>query len=600
MKRSKRKLSLTAILLSVIIPLFIAVMACDVYSGIQMRHIQATDEETYYTMLYGISTDLLNADRDLYQAMLSGTQSIAYAKYADARTLEGYATDYNDNVAQVEAGVNEAIELAKKNDFLYTSVTAENGENLATAYENFNTHFNNWKSDYDVTNRSGNTDAWGSNFISTREELSTMNDIVEAWASMENEYNQKNISTIVTSTTIIFSAIVIVLLIFTIYILRSITKSLKEITVDIKNLSTGDFVTKIKTNTFISDFSNIGDSLESMRHDLRNALSRIIDHAHDVNAKAEQTMENISVSQQTTNDISSAVYDIAEGATAMAQDVSSTATITTSIGDSVDNVLDSANGNLDKGQMVFDESSKLKDKLEQIKIQDQRTDAIASDVANSVGETASVVSQITEAAEGIINISSQTNLLALNASIEAARAGEAGKGFAVVADNIKNLAEETNNLAGEITGMLATITNYSDTNKKLAEDIKAATASEALALEDMSESFDEMLRLLQETEVGNHQIVELVKSVNTDKNSILSSVDSLSSISEENAASTQETSASLTHLDSSMEAIVQQANELKSISEELTENVRYFKVELPPEVIAEVEARKAKEAKEKK
>ena len=129
--------------------------------------------------------------------------------------------------------------------------------------------------------------------------------------------------------------------------------------------------------------------------------------------------------------------------------------------------------------------------------------------------------------------------------------------------------------------MLATITHYSDTNKKLAEDIKEATSNEAVALSDMSETFDEMIKLLQETEVGNKQIVELVKSVNLDKNSILSSVDSLSSISQENAASTQETSASLTQLDSNMEAVVTQAEELQNIAEQLTENIRFFQVELP-------------------
>ena len=97
----------------------------------------------------------------------------------------------------------------------------------------------------------------------------------------------------------------------------------------------------------------------------------------------------------------------------------------------------------------------------------------------------------------------------------------------------------------------------------------------------MSVSFDEMLVLLQETEAGNNQIVELVKNVDTGKNDILQSVDSLSSISQENAASTEETSASLSQLDESMTAVVEQANELQAIAEALTENVRFFQVELP-------------------
>ena len=212
---------------------------------------------------------------------------------------------------------------------------------------------------------------------------------------------------------------------------------------------------------------------------------------------------------------------------------------------------------------------------------------MASQVAESVNETANVVAQISTAAESIISIASQTNLLALNASIEAARAGEAGKGFAVVADNIKNLAGDTNSLAGEITDMLSTITDYSEKNKELTEAIKGAITNETTALEEMSEAFDVMLGLLRETEEGNKQIVELVNIMNTDKENIMNSVESLSSISEENAASTQETSASLMQLDNSMEAVVEQAVDLQKIAEELTSNVKYFKVEIPAEGQAE-------------
>ena len=469
-------------------------------------------------------------------------------------------------------------------------MTTEDGKNMSTLYEEFQSYYQAWETDYDFQTGNGDFMAWISDFDSARNSLSEMSNIVESWAVLEKEHNEGIVHTAIISSAIIFLVISIILLALAIYIIMNITKNMKGIKNAVVRISGGDFVTKIKPNTFITDFESIGTSLESMRHDLRNALVKVIDHAHDVNEKAELTKDNISASQHTTNDISSAVYDIAEGATAMAQDVSSTSTITSSIGDAVENVLESASKNLNNGQAVFEESSKLKEKLEQIKIQDQNTDSIAGEVANSVGETANVVSQISEAAEGIINISSQTNLLALNASIEAARAGEAGKGFAVVADNIKNLAEETNTLAGEITGMLATITHYSDTNKRLAEEIKEATANETVALEDMSVSFEEMIKLLRETEAGNKQIVELVNNVNEGKNNIMNSVDSLSAISQENAASTEETSASLAQLDSNMGAVVDQANELQQIAEALTENVRFFQVELPQNEAAATEA----------
>ncbi|MBQ7147611.1 MAG: methyl-accepting chemotaxis protein [Pseudobutyrivibrio sp.] len=576
------KFRLNMLILMITMPLTLALIACTIFSSINAKNIEKTAEHNYYTMLFGISSNVISADRNFVEAQMLGTQKLAYQEFVPPEVQAAFDADLEAHAALVEENLQAAAALAQTNDYLWGTLTAESGAVFSESYENFMAAFAQWKAAYANTTSAADAEEWANCFSSSRVYLNDMNELILTFAEKENENTSSNIQNTIVKSSLVFGIISAVLLFFTIYMLLNITRNMNGITTAVNRISSGDFVTKIRPKTIIKDFANIGESLESMRHDLRNALSNVIDHANEVNTKAEETKDNITASQTTTSDISSAVYDIAEGATAMAQDVASTSTITENIGVSVDNVLDSANGNLDKGQLVFEESTKLKDKLEQIKIQDQKTDEIAGEVANSVGETANVVAQISEAAEGIINISSQTNLLALNASIEAARAGEAGKGFAVVADNIKNLAEETNQLAGEITGMLATITHYSDTNKKLAEDIKAATTNEAAALSDMSESFDEMIRLLQETEVGNKQIVELVKSVDEDKNSILSSVNSLSSISAENAASTEETSASLAQLDSNMEAVVDQAKELQKIAQELTENVRFFRVELPP------------------
>ena len=581
------KAPLGAILLGVTGVLTIALIASIVFSGTQMRSIEMTDEEVYYDMLYTISTDLINADRDLYQAMLAATRKLAYADYVGPEGVAVYVDDYKSNAQQALDGVNAAAELAKKNDYLYNQLKDDDGDTFGKLAEGFASQYSKWISSYDVKNGIGDIATFDTEFDATRDYISNMSDIVEAWASQEKEANEKAINHKILVSSMTFIVIAIVLLVVTIFVIAVILKTLKRMTSDVKRMSEGDFVTKVNANSFIVEFSNILAALESMRHELRNALVKVIDHADTVNTKAELAKDSISSSQKTTTDISSAVNDLATGATAMAQDVQSTSSVTVSMGSSVDNVLESANSNLDRGRQVYDESTRVKQQLEQIKEQDQKNDEMASQVAESVNETANVVAQITTAAESIISIASQTNLLALNASIEAARAGEAGKGFAVVADNIKDLAGDTNNLAGEITNMLSTITDYSDKNKELTEAIKGAITNETAALEEMSESFDQMLALLKETEKGNRQTVDLVETMNSDKEDILNSVESLSSISEENAASTQETSASLMQLDTNMEAVVEQARDLQKIAEELTANVKYFKVELPAEETSE-------------
>ncbi|WP_026519812.1 methyl-accepting chemotaxis protein [Butyrivibrio sp. FCS006] len=547
----------------------------------KMTSIQEDDEKIYYDMLYTISSTLINADRDLYQAMLAATQKLAYDQYIDDAAKQGYIDDFNSNAKQALDGVTEAASLARNDDYLFNQLRNDDNDSFSDMSNNFTAQYNKWLASYDISTGSGDVEQFVNEFNATRDYISDMSDIVEDWANHEKEENREAVQRGILINAIIFIIIAIILLLVTVFIIMAILKALKRMSKDVERISGGDFVTKIKADSMIIEFQNIMDGLESMRHELRNALVKVIDHADTVNSKAELAKDSITSSQKTTTDISSAVNDLATGATAMAEDVQSTSSITVNMGSSVDNVLDSANSNMERGRQVYEESTKVKEQLEQIKEQDQKNDEMATQVADSVNETANVVAQITQAAESIISIASQTNLLALNASIEAARAGEAGKGFAVVADNIKDLAGDTNNLAGEITNMLSTITDYSAKNKELTEAIKGAITNETAALEEMSESFNQMLELLQETEEGNKQIVELVNAMNSDKENILNSVESLSSISEENAASTQETSASLMQLDTNMESVVEQARDLQKIAEELTANVKYFKVELP-------------------
>ena len=582
-KNSGFKAPLGLVLLSISAVLILTLIISTLINSAKMKKIESDDKELYFDMLYTISSDLLNADRDMYQANISALRVNAYAQYMPAEMIQGYVSEYEENCQQAYDRVTAAAELAKQFDDLYNQYADANGNTFSKTYANFTSQYQVWRAAYNPATNEGDIEQFDIQFTAARDYVSALCEITEAWAVQKTEANAAKTQASVLRTTIIFIVVAVILLAITIYIIALILKTLKKMTNDVNRISTGDFVTKIKADSMIVEFQNIMEALEGMRHDLRNALVKVIDHADTVNTKAELAKDSISSSQKTTTDISSAVEDLATGATAMAQDVQSTSSVTIDMGSSVDNVLESANSNLDRGRQVYEESAKVKEQLEQIKVQDQRNDEMATQVSDSVNETAAVVAQISTAAESIMSIASQTNLLALNASIEAARAGEAGKGFAVVADNIKDLAGNTNSLAGEITNMLSTITEMSDKNKELTEAIKGAITNETAALEEMSESFDQMLALLRETEEGNKQIVDLVNSMNDDKENILNSVESLSSISQENAASTEETSASLMQLDTNMNSVVEQAIDLQKIAEELTTNVKYFKVELPSE-----------------
>ncbi|MCR4762576.1 MAG: hypothetical protein K5696_03525 [Lachnospiraceae bacterium] len=573
-------LNMRAMLLILVVPLIAALIVSIAFFSSELKHVEEDDESLYMETLYQVSTTLINADRDFYQAMLAATEYTMYtgSKY-DANSLAQMLSDYKENKQQTIDNVNAASAIAQQNPDLFTGTKSPSGLTYQELSDKFAASFDNWSNSYDIDEHQGSFSTFIACFQSTRSYLSDMTDITEEWAKYEVNKKSAELTRTIFATGAVFCVVALVLLVLSLVVANLISRSIKSVSESIGILSGGDFVTPVSVKSFIREFSEIAVSLDDMRGRLRDALIKVIGHADNVNSRAENTKLKISDSQRTTDDITHAVSELAQGATMMAQDVQSTSEITINIGSSVDQVLEAANSNMDRGRAVYTNSTKVSDQLEELKRADEETDRMAGEVAESVNQTSEVVLDITKAARAIISIASQTNMLALNASIEAARAGEAGKGFVVVANNIKDLAADSNHTAEQITSMLHTITELSDRNKELTASIKEATSHETSALQEMMTAFTHMQSLLLETEEGNKQIVTLVESLTTDKNSIMSSVESLSSVSEENAASTQETSASLTQLDSNMESVVEQAESLQQIASELEQNVKFFKVQ---------------------
>ena len=580
----KANLSFMVALQMLVLPAVICLIISIFMLGREMNSTYSDAEALYFDKLYQINSNLVNADRDFYQAMNAAQQYMSIAQ-SDGSLPEDvmnqlYAArsaSFDENLAQTLERISKANEIAQTDSYLYTGISID-GKTYKDFSEEFTTNYEAWLGVYDFKTEEGDITAFNEDFETTRGSISNMSDIVEKWAEEEEAIAKSDIKSKIITLSIVFAIIIILIYLLVLVTAKSLSDGVKRVEGAIDNMSNGDFVTHLEVDSPIKEFKGIAVAAENMRHNLHEALKRIIASAKNVDDGANVAKEKISDSQTATADINQAVSDLANGATAMATDVQSAAGITVSIGNAVENVLGAANSNLENGRNVMEESLRVQSELGELVTSGQNTREKANHVSESVSETAEVVSRISQAADLIISIANQTNLLALNASIEAARAGEAGRGFAVVADNIKDLAEESNGAANEISSMLKQITDLSNQNKSLTDAIKKATEDETAALNSMSDSFERMLAMLHETEEGNNRIVELVETLEGNKNSIMDSVESLSSVSEENAASTQQTSASLSMLDDNMVNVVEQAENLKAVAMELRDNVKMFTI----------------------
>lgn len=382
-----------------------------------------------------------------------------------------------------------------------------------------------------------------------------------------------SINSILFKTLAIAVGIVIVLIIIVVIINNKVMKDLVEVTGVVQQLGKFELQDdEEQTKRLCSRQSEIGDIARAVR-DLRATLRDTVSSLKENSVKlAEYSSELTSNSDYVTdsmNSIDSACNEIAEGATSQAHSTEDATNAAIQMGSLIDESI-GAVGTLEvASQEVKEATDSAGTKLSEFSESNQKVTDVTEQIKVSILETSESAESIKLAADVITDIANQTNLLSLNASIEAARAGEAGKGFAVVASEISQLAEQSNQAAVEIRGI---ITQLLDNSNKSVEDIQSAksiTEEQTERLRDAIGEFEKAKEGLNRSLVEIDRVKESAVGLNESKNQVLDIIQGLSAISEENAASTEETAASVTHAKNAVGDVAEKATSISSVAEEL-------------------------------
>lgn len=311
--------------------------------------------------------------------------------------------------------------------------------------------------------------------------------------------------------------------------------------------------------------------LRKILGDIKNSTVTLMNHGDSLESMAAQT-------STTADEISSAVEDISKGAVSMAEDIEGATLQITNMGTVIEKIVESVkelDQHADNMHKADQESAKI---IKELGISNDKTIEAIHKIEESVHTTNESANKIQEAVNLIASIASETSLLALNASIEAARAGEAGRGFAVVATQISKLSEDSNASAKTIERIVSQLAADSQESVKIMNEVDEIVAQQQQKLGETRTKFNDVTvgieGSMKEMQVISGQAAEC----DADRSKVVDVIQSLSAVSEENAASTEETTASMEELNATMNILANSAKELKDIAEMLKKEVEFFQL----------------------
>ncbi len=316
------------------------------------------------------------------------------------------------------------------------------------------------------------------------------------------------------------------------------------------------------------------DAVVSSTKNLVMKINKNMDAVEKIAKKLLSSSEEVS---SATEQISATTQEISKGAQSQSRDVTKTARIMADMNKKINEVSS-------KISSVSESSALAKKSASEGKIaaaEAEENTAKIKDIFTSTNESISKLGErskeIGKIVDVINNISEQTNLLALNATIEAARAGEAGKGFSVVADEIRKLAEDSQNATKQISELISDIQNSTD---HAVESIRSGTKGVEEGAEVIGEALDSLngiSDIITKVDEQTKEIVGLAKEQVSYTKIVDKAIADVSAVAEETAAGTEEMTASIEETTASVQDLAITSQELIKGAEELKEDIKKFR-----------------------